>query len=306
MAAPEHRASRGQGFARPPPAPTVRPVLAAAAPPTPRSSPPSSALKAETDAFEVGAKDYRDTVTTIIRLHYEAKKKEILSGLDSEIGVEKGELKKARETAIKRLEEFIATYSGPRGREPETPDAMYRLAALYEDRARDEGATEDLSVGLKPAIALYKRVINEYPNYKRMAAVYYYLANAYDDSGRTDESQQVYRASVCHNHFKYPTPANPKNPEQDTILPMPQDHDEEYWSTWRNLHRDPASLKKGGADTSYVDPYPADCEPIPQPDLRAGRRAEVRRGELVVHRPVGVRAARPRRRRRKKRARRGL
>jgi tetratricopeptide (TPR) repeat protein len=252
------------------PVPTVH---AAAPPPPPPSAAQLSAfqaLKAETDAFESGAKEYRDTVTTIIRLHYEAKKKEILSGLDDEIAIEKGEAKKARDTAIKRLEEFIATYTGPRAIEPESPDAMYRLAALYEDRARAEDATDDISVGLKPAIALYKRIINEFPSYERRAAIFYFLAHAYDDAGRTPESQQVFRALVCSNHFKYPTPPDPKSPDHDTILPMPQDHDEEYWSTWRNLHPDANSLKKGGADTVFVDPYPADCTAMPRPDLLPG------------------------------------
>ncbi len=257
------------------PAPTVHPVSPPPPPPTASQLAAYQALKTETDAFETGAKDYRDTVTTIIRLHYEAKKKEILSGLDDEIGVEKVEAKKARDTAIKRLEEFIATYSGTRAKDPESPDAMYRLAALYEDRARAEDATDDLSIGLKPAIALYKRVINEYPGYKQLASIFYFLAHAYDDASRQDESQQVYRSLVCHNHFKYPTPPNPKDPSRDTILPMPQDHDEEYWSTWRNLHRDPASLKKGGADITYVDPYPTDCVAMPQPDLQPGEPSKV-------------------------------
>ena len=240
-------------------------------PPTPEQAAAYDALKAETDAYENGARDYRDTVTTIIRLHYEAKKREILAGLDREIGIEKGELRKARDIAIKRLENFIAIYTGPRAQPEATPDAMYRLAALYEERARSEDATEDLSIGLKPAVALYKRIINEFPNYGNLAAIYYFLGHAFNDMGRTEEAQQVWRSTVCHNHFKYPTPPNPKNPDQDTILPLPQDHDEEYWSTWRNLHRDFKSLARSkGADTVYIDPYPNDCEPIAQPGLRAG------------------------------------
>ena len=243
-------------------------------PPTQQQLAAYEALRAETDAFAAGAKDYRDTVTTIITLHYQAKKKEILSGLDSEIGIEKAELKKARETAIKRLEEFIATYSGPRADPVATPDAMYRLAALYEERARSEDATEDVAIGLRPAVALYKRIINEYPSYKQLAGVFYFLAHAYDDSGRTDEEQQVYRSLVCHNHFQYPTPPNPKSPDQDTVLPLPQDHDEEYWGAWRANHRDPGTLRGGGPDTSFVDPYLADCTPIPEPGLLPGETSK--------------------------------
>ena len=240
-------------------------------PPTPQQLAAYEALKAETDAYEQGARDYRDTVTTIIRLHYEAKKKEVLAGLDHEIGIEKEELKKAREVAIKRLENFVAIYTGARAQPEATPDAMYRLAALYEERARSEDATEDLSISLRPAISLYKRIINEFPSYKELAAIFYFLGHAYNDAGRTEEAQQVWRSLVCHNKFAYPTPPNPKNPDADTIVPLPQDHDEDYWATWRNLHRDPRSLAKGGADVRYNDPYPQECEPLPQPGLLAGQ-----------------------------------
>jgi hypothetical protein len=267
-------ASTTDGGTSAPSAPQTPPSTRKTSPPPPPPSPQQiaayEALKAETDAYEQGARDYRDTVTTIIRLHYEAKKKDVLSGLDREIGIEKGELRKARDVAIKRLENFVAIYTGPRAQPEATPDAMYRLAALYEERARGEDATEDLSISLKPAIALYKRIINEFPNYKELSAIFYFLGHAYNDAGRTEEAQQVWRSEVCHNHFKYPTAPNPKNPEADTILPLPQDHDEDYWSTWRNINRDPKSLKRGGPDTVYIDPYPADCEPLPQPGLRAG------------------------------------
>jgi tetratricopeptide (TPR) repeat protein len=250
---------------------SAHPLLPPPPPPTPQQVSALKALTEEADAYEKGAKDYRDTVTTIIKLHYEAKKKEILSGLDREIGVEKAELKKARENAIKRLEEFVAKYSGPNAQPEATPDAMYRLAALYEERARSEEATDPIEVGLKPAIGLYKRVINEYPKYRELAGIYYFLGHAYNDSGRTNEAQQVWRSLVCHNKYPYPTPPDPKNPDADTITPLPQDHDEAYWTTWRASHQDPKRFKKGaGPDTVYVEVYPQDCEMIPQPALRPG------------------------------------
>lgn len=227
---------------------TARKTFPPPPPPTNAQVAALAALQTETDAYAQGAKNYRDTITTIVKLHYEEKKKEILSGLDSEIGVEKAELKKAREIAILRLEEFIKKYSGPTAQPEATPDAMYRLAALYEERARGEDASDDVSNGLKPAIALYKRVINEFPNYKELAGIYYFLGHAYNDSGRTEESQQVWRSLVCHNKYAYPTPpVDPKNPDSpDTVVPLPQDHDEAYWTSWRSSHQDPKSAKKGG------------------------------------------------------------
>lgn len=254
-----------------PAAPTARKMNPPPPPPSPAQVAALGALKEEVDAYEKGAKDYRDTVTTIIRLHYESKKKEVLSGLDREIAIEKAELKKAREIAIKRLEEFIAVYSGPRSQPEATPDAMYRLAALYEERARSDEATEPVEVGLKQAIALYKRVIKEYPKYREIAGIYYFLGHALNDSGRIPEAMQVWRSLVCTNHYEYPTPPDPKDPEKDTIKPMPQDHDEAFWMAWRNKYRDPKSVSRKNPDTVYVDPFfAADCKYIPQPAVRAG------------------------------------
>mgnify|MGYP001077764809 CR=1 FL=1 len=239
-------------------------------PPTPQQIAALEALKLQVDAYEQGAKEYRDTVTTIIKLHYEMKKKEVLSGLDREIAIEKAELKKAREIAIRRLEEFIATYSGPRSHPEATPDAMYRLAALYEERARSEDATVPLEDALKDAIRLYKRVINEYPKYRELAGIYYFLGHALNDSGRMPESQQVWRSLVCHNHFPYPTKVDPKDPEKDIVAPMPQDADEAHWTQWRRKYFNPKSPSRGNKETVYEEVYPGDCTFVAQPALRPG------------------------------------
>jgi tetratricopeptide (TPR) repeat protein/outer membrane protein assembly factor BamD (BamD/ComL family) len=252
------------------PIPVQRVVAPPPPPPTPQQLAALKAMQDETDAYEKGAREYRDTITTIVQYHYEAKKKQILSGLDREITTEKVELRKARETAIARLEEFIAKYTGTRAQPEATPDAMYRLAALYEERARSEDATLDIAIGLKPAIALYKRVINEFPKYREIAGIYYFMGHAYNDSGRFEEAQQVWRSLVCRNHYPYPTAPDPKNPDADTVIPLPQDHEEAYWSAWRSHHQDPRSLAKGGPDTTFVDPYTQDCVPVPQPGLRPG------------------------------------
>jgi hypothetical protein len=230
-------------------------------------------MRQEAETYARGAGDYKDTITTIITLHYEEKKRAILGGLDREIGIERGELKKARETAIKRLEEFIAKYSGANAQPEATPDAMYRLAALYEERARtDEDPNSDMAVTLKPAIALYKRVIHEFPNYGELAGIYYFLGHALNDSRRTDEAQQVWRSLVCHNRYPYPVAPDPKDPQVDTVGSLPQDHDEAYWKTWRSQYVTSESLKKGPpAETSFEDPYPQDCAFIPQPNILAGQ-----------------------------------
>jgi tetratricopeptide (TPR) repeat protein len=259
------------------PATELPPMFAPHAPPLPPPTPEQlaayEAMRQESDAYAKGAKDYKDTITTIITLHYEEKKRAILGGLDREIGIEKDELKKAREVAIKRLEEFVAKYSGPNAQPEATPDAMYRLAALYEERARgDDDPSSDLAITLKPAVGLYKRVIREFPKYGELAGIYYFLGHALNDSRRFPEAQQVWRSLVCHNHYKYPVATDPKDPDVDTVAPMPQDHDEAFWKAWRSKFPTPESLKKGGKDeTTFVDPYPSDCVAIPQPSVLPGQ-----------------------------------
>ena len=259
----------------PPLAPTLKPHEPPLPPPTPEQVAAYEAMRQEADAYAKGARDYKDTISTIITLHYEEKKRSILGGLDREIGIEKGELKKARETAIKRLEEFIAKYSGANAQPEETPDAMYRLAALYEERARsDDDPNSDLAITLKPAIGLYKRVIHEFPKYQELAGIYYFLGHALNDSRRVDEAQQVWRSLVCRNHYKYPVASDPKDADVDKVTPMPQDHDAAYWKAWRAKYPVPDALKKAkGAldEVTFNDPYLADCQMIPQPNVLPGQ-----------------------------------
>jgi hypothetical protein len=261
------------------------------APPPPPPSPAQvgalQELGVEADAYEKAARDYRSAITRIVQYHYEDRRRRILSALDSEVVTEKKGLRDAREEAIRRLEVFVQRYSGPNAHPENTPDAMFRLAALYEERARtDTDSIEDLAQGLRPAIALYKRVIKEFSSYRELAGIYYYLGHALNDSGRVPEAQQVWRSLVCKNHYKYPVEADKKDPERDAVGRLPQDHDSDYWTGWEARHPTPIGLAKGKAtgkpaprarkqaqkeaeaavedELSYKSPYPDDCQPIPQ------------------------------------------
>jgi len=255
------------------PVPTFAPHAPLLPPPTPEQLAAYDAMRLEAEAYAKGARDYKDTITTIVTLHYEEKKRSILGGLDREVGIEKEELRKAREVAIKRLEEFVAKYSGTNAQPEATPDAMYRLAALYEERARgDDDPNSDLAITLRPAVALYKRVIREFPKYGELAGIYYFLGHALNDSRRVSEAEQVWRSLVCHNHYAYPVATDAKSPDIDELSPMPQDHDEAYWKTWRSKYPTPESLKKGPRDeATFDDPYPMDCAAIPQPSILPGQ-----------------------------------
>jgi hypothetical protein len=289
-ATPEGPVSAGAGSAPSlsPPAPstgrtTPRRGASTLPPPTPAQLQALDALQKELGEYQSSAKDYRDTLTMIVRHHYDEKRRRVLSTLDREIGVEQKALADARDEAIRRLEQFIDTYSGTNADPEATPDAMYRLAALYEERARAD-FEGDLSKSLKPAIDLYRRIIREYPKYGEIAGVYYFLGHAYTDSSRLAEGQQAWRALVCVN--QYPVKDDPANAEKIALTPLPQDHDEKFWNEWYNRHPVPldqvgagggrrkyaaapakakaTTLIKDDDELRFKNPYPDTCEPVPQ------------------------------------------
>lgn len=228
-------------------------------------------LREELGTYKSDAKDYKKTLTMIVRHHYEERRRRVLSALDKELDIEKKGLDVARDEAIKRLEEFIARYSGENKHPVATPDAMFRLAALYEEKARVD-FDSDLAVSLKPAVDLYLRIIREFPTYEETAGVHYYLGHAYLDMGRLEEAQQSWRVLVCHNHFKVTDDV--AKPAGITVQELAQDHDDKFWQEWYNTH--PLPLDQGKMteeellaapveeEMLYRNPYPDSCQPLPQ------------------------------------------
>src|SRR5690606_8912014 len=169
-------------------------------PPTPEQVRALRLLEEEAEGYLADAKRFQGTLTTIVRHHYEERRRRVLSTLDREIDMERKELLEARAEAIRRLEDFVARYSGANADPQATPDAMFRLAALYEERARDD-YDADLTEGLRPAIDIYRSIVEQYPAYQESAAVHYYLGHALTDAGRLEEGQQAWRSLVCANRY---------------------------------------------------------------------------------------------------------
>jgi hypothetical protein len=242
--------------------------------PTPSQLKAFQVLEAEARLYEKDSKDYRQLLTMIVRHHYENRRKRVLSSLDREIQTEKYGLENARNEAIARLEDFVVRYGGANSDPKATPDAMFRLAALYEERVREK--SDDLATGLEPAIAIYRQLIKEYPQYEEIAAVHYYLGHVLTDAGRIDEGQQAWRVLVCQNRFKISD--DPKDASKLLVESMTQDHDAKFWDEWGNRHPIPIDQDKqlakrtptrAGArprdtdEIAYVDPYEG-CAPIAQ------------------------------------------
>jgi len=247
-----------------PPAPSVQQVQAL------------KQLAEEAKIYGEGAKHFRRTLTMIVRHHYEAHRRRVMAVLDKEIGAEQKNLESARDNAIRRLEAFVQHYSGPNADPTATPDAMFRLAALYEERARS-ASEGDVGQLLKPAIALYRKIAKEYPSYEEIAAVHYYLGHALTDAGRIEEGQQAWRTLVCFNHYQVVD--DPSDSERIALQPSKQDHDQKFWDRWYNKNPIPLDQMTGKAtnqgrkadkdeETVYVDPY-SGCQALPQ-NVEAG------------------------------------
>lgn len=259
--------ARAHGTVPPPPDPTLAQLRAL------------GVLQKEATNYEKQANDYQQTVASIVKQHFEQRRRQLLVSLDRELVIEQDALQTARKNAISRLENFVAKYSGDNADPEATPNAMFRLAALYDERARSTTSIELSPDDLKPAIALYKRIIKEFPNYPELAGVYYYLGHALYDSERLEEGQQVWRSLVCHNLYPYPVSTDPKDPDIDIVGQVEQDHDRDYWIGWHHRFPTPESLgqPEHGAkaanddaaqtawETTYRTPFPDSCEPLHQP-----------------------------------------
>lgn len=232
-------------------------------------------LEAEVKQYERDAEQFEQSLSAIVAHHYQLRHKLVLQGLDQQIAKSQAKLARARDQAIVRLQEFLKAYSGPNADAQATPDALFRLAALYEERVRS-AADADLTRGLEPAIALYRRIISEFPRYQQLAGAHYYLGHALSDAGRIDEGQQVWRSLVCHNRFS--VQPDSKSPGHISLQPLLQDHEQRFWDNWSSQHPLPLDQVQrnrwahpravlGDEELRFRDPY-QDCEALPQQSVR--------------------------------------
>lgn len=142
--------------------------------------------------------------------------------------------------------------------------AMFRLAALHDDRVADEGPKHR-----EVAIVLYMQIIRDFPETEVAASSHLFLGYDLHAAGHQQEAQHVFRSLVCNNHFSFVPP--PQLVATFPVKPLPQSHDEAYWRAWETNHRvpiDPLAKKKGAKpdeETVFINPYPPDCKPLLTP-----------------------------------------
>ena len=150
---------------------------------------------------------------------------------------------------IEQLEKFIADHPD----HPQfTPDAMFRLADLYLDIADEEldlaGADAEPIADYSKSLALWEKIITQFPDYRQMPSVLYLLAY-YGKTKDERRSMVLFLALTCSNHYKWNDPplAVPTKEEALARIDRPE----------------------------LTDPY-ADCQPWPGADPELVRHAWVR------------------------------
>ena len=159
------------------------------------------------------AKAFRGEVQGIVQKQFDERRRFLAENYEQAIRDLEVLERNEREAAILRFEEFLARYPD----DPQfTPDAMFRLAELYYEKANDdfelataahrEEAKKAMAEGrdappepLKsyaPSIALYQHLITGFPSYRFAHGMYYLLAYCLGEMGQGDEAQVAYRTLI--------------------------------------------------------------------------------------------------------------
>ena len=155
-------------------------------------------------------RDYQGTVDSIVDAEYKRKVAKINDFYDAKIRANEMVEREYRKDAVAAFEEFLRKHPSE---ERYTPDAMFRLAELYFEKANDDFlvADEDYQNQLAlyeagkladpPAepqrdysktIAMFKRLIGDWPEYRLLDGAYYLLAYSELQMGQDQEARDTF------------------------------------------------------------------------------------------------------------------
>lgn len=211
------------------------------------------------ERYAEAAAGHNTRMRTILRNEYEDRKTKLERRYAEKIDSAAKQERERRLAAIALLEKFIQDYPS---HEQFTPDAMFRLADLYLDKANydfeqsfdlfaeaplpdeadpaaeGDGGFTGMRADYSKSLELWTQISTRFPEYRQRAGVLYLLAYYLNEIGETRPALQVARGLVCAS--KYDPMATPEPaPDKEAV---------------RRL--------LGATDKApYVDIY-ADCQPV--------------------------------------------
>lgn len=164
--------------------------------------------------YNLETKDYQETVDGIVEAKYRQRVAGINAAYDKQINEKSLVERTHRQDAILAFENFVARY--PRN-ERYTPDALFRLAELYFEKANDEYLMADegyqdllnaYEAGRIPdrppeperdytkTAQTFSKLINEWPEYRLLDGAYYLLAYCEQQRGNYEEARDLFLALI--------------------------------------------------------------------------------------------------------------
>ncbi len=208
-------------------APALAVTLALLAPPA-LASPGAAGASAEVRDFVSEGRrfmhtgrGFRVTLRRLVRRSYLTRKKVLLAASDKRIRLREAEAQLQRVAAIAAFEDFLRRHPAqPRW----TPDAMFRLAELYFEKASDEYlAAVDRQLASTAAgppprpdyrrtVKLYRRLIRQFPAYRGVNSAIYLLGFCLGEMDRQRAARQAFLSLVCANRHRPPLSAVARAP----------------------------------------------------------------------------------------------
>lgn len=170
------------------------------------------------EAYEEDSKEFRREVQLLVEKKYQEKRNTLAESYEKAIRDLEVLERRERLDAIAAFEEFLQRYpNDPRY----TPDVMFRLAELYYEKSSDDHAVamreyEDTLKKLDPeknptpppeprvdftkSIALYQRLITDFPGYKLNDASHYLLGYCQEKQEDFEKARASYELLIA----KYP------------------------------------------------------------------------------------------------------
>lgn len=165
--------------------------------------------------YEEESREFSREVQLLVEKKYEQKRDALAGSYEKVIRDLEAQERRERLDAIARFEEFLRRYPA----EPRfTPDVMFRLAELYYERSSDDhllamkeyaekleahDATPEAEfpteppVDFAPSIALYRRLLKEFPDYRLNDGAYYLLGFCLEKQNQFDESLVTYEQLIA-------------------------------------------------------------------------------------------------------------
>ncbi len=165
-------------------------------------------------AYEEESRDFKREVQLLIEKKFEGKRRTLADSYEKSIRDLEVLERRERLDAIAAFEEFLTRYPNDARY---TPDVTFRLAELYYERSSDEQtlAMRDYEEALKKqdpeknpnpppepkinfnkSIALYQRLIKDFPTYKLNDASYYLLGYCEEKQEKFDNAKLAYEALI--------------------------------------------------------------------------------------------------------------